>query len=237
MKQGKILRGGYKGYRDTSISTRTRSRIQHTEARRPSVRILAMHFGGISWKRRRRGRQSMRLDHLPVLLSFHHPGRLKTLTGITPGQPMKLLHHQQRGSSERLWRTIFPATAGLQGAELKGNHASRSRPGLRSEPTYIARASELDNTPIDPMDETSMMRPFDGASKMPYKPAFGISLERLHERDRCLVPILVQKCTDALRRFGTGMTRIYSDSALEMDSGFVIEELVARFDHCTSLHP
>ena len=114
-------------------------------------------------------------------------------------------------------------------AEVEGFPTFQS---FRSSLQQIERQDslvELDNKPID-MTQNSSMGPFR-AWRLPQRRVFGVSLEQLEERDGYIVPILVQKCVCAVRRFALGMADIYSDSFLERDAGFVVEELVDRFDH------
>ena len=117
---------------------------------------------------------------------------------------------------------------GPRNLELEGFQNLQMKSSLRQTEQHN-NIFELDNTPID-MTERSLIGPFS-AWHLPQKRGFGVSLEQLRERDGFCVPVLVQKCVGALRHFALGMTHIYSDSFLERDAGFVVEELVTRFDH------
>ena len=87
----------------------------------------------------------------------------------------------------------------------------------------------LDGQSVDAAGRSSMP-PFT-AWELPAKRVFGLSLKELHNRDGFLVPILVQKCVSALRRFAMGMMSIYSVFIPYREENAIPAELMSRFDH------
>ena len=95
--------------------------------------------------------------------------------------------------------------------------------------TSLENPLELDSVPIDMQQKDALISQLS-VWKLPKKPVFGHPLEQLYKRDGDVVPLLVQKCVGALRRFAAGRTNIYSDSAIEIGTSSV-KVLTNHFNH------
>lgn len=60
----------------------------------------------------------------------------------------------------------------------------------------------------------------------PVKPVFGVSLDRLYERDGLAVPMVVYQCIQAVDLFGLGVEGIYRQSGSQNH----IQRLKSMFD-------
>ena len=107
--------------------------------------------------------------------------------GLVQGQiHQQLLSQQQRGSSPS-------QNTGLS----QGSHASLQNP--------------ISNAPSDPssLQVARSVSPPTAPMATPSRPVFGVALDKLYERDKVPVPMVVYRCIQAIDLFGLNMEGIY----------------------------